>query len=44
MALTLLILVVYAQVVSFDFVNFDDDDYVTDNRIVKAGITATGTH
>ena len=44
MALTLLILVVYAQVVSFDFVNFDDDDYVTDNRIVKAGITAAGTH
>ena len=44
MALTLLILVVYAQVVSFDFINFDDDDYVTDNRIVKAGITAVGAH
>ena len=44
MALTLLILVVYAQVVSFDFVNFDDDDYGTDNRIVKDGITAAGTH
>ncbi|MDP7740430.1 MAG: tetratricopeptide repeat protein [Lentisphaeria bacterium] len=41
-ALTLLTLVVYAQVVSFDFVNFDDDAYITDNRIVKAGVTVAG--
>jgi hypothetical protein len=30
---------VYWQVLDSDFVNFDDDIYVTDNRHVKAGLT-----
>jgi tetratricopeptide (TPR) repeat protein len=33
---------VYAQVGQFDFVNFDDPDYVTGNPHVRAGITAAG--
>ena len=33
---------VYAQVASFDFVNFDDYPYVTDNAHVKAGLTVPG--
>ena len=36
----LLILAVYAQVLGFDFVNFDDPDYVSDNPRVLAGLTA----
>ncbi|MGD0209444.1 MAG: tetratricopeptide repeat protein [Desulfomonilia bacterium] len=36
------ILLVYAQVGSHDFINFDDQLYVTDNPIVKAGITWNG--
>ena len=37
LALTLL---VYLPVRSFDFVNYDDPDYVTENPHVRAGITA----
>jgi tetratricopeptide (TPR) repeat protein len=33
---------VYARVGQFDFVNFDDPDYVTGNPHVRAGITAAG--
>jgi protein O-mannosyl-transferase len=33
-------LLVYAPVLSFDFVNFDDPDYVTRNAHVRAGFTA----
>ncbi len=33
---------VYAQVIRFDFVSFDDDVYVTDNVPVQAGLTADG--
>ena len=36
------ILLVYAQVRSHEFINFDDQLYVTDNPIVKAGITWNG--
>ena len=36
------ILLVYAQVGSHQFINFDDQLYVTDNPIVKAGVTWNG--
>jgi Tfp pilus assembly protein PilF len=36
------ILFVYAQVGSHEFINFDDQLYVTDNPIVKAGVTWNG--
>src|ERR1022692_1932647 len=35
-------LLVYAPVLRFDFVNFDDPDYVTRNAHVLRGITAEG--
>ena len=38
--LALLTLAVYAQVLRFDFVNFDDPGYVSDNPRVLAGLTA----
>lgn len=34
--------VVYCQVRTFDFVNYDDPDYVTRNRHVRGGLTADG--
>ncbi len=40
--LALLVVAVYAQVANFDFVNFDDPRYVTENPNVKAGLTANG--
>lgn len=39
-ALLLAILAAYAQVYSFDFVNYDDPDYVAQNLHVRAGLTA----
>lgn len=36
------ILLVYAQVGSHEFINFDDQLYVTNNPIVKAGVTWNG--
>ena len=33
---------VYLKVYNYDFVNFDDDRYVTDNRHVQAGLTLEG--
>ena len=33
------VLIVYWQVMGFEFVNFDDNAYVTQNKIVKLGIT-----
>jgi protein O-mannosyl-transferase len=33
---------VYSQVLHFDFVNFDDPDYITNNSHVRQGITADG--
>ena len=38
--LVLSTLLVYWQVQQFDFVNYDDGDYVTDNRNVNSGLTA----
>jgi len=39
-ALILITLVVFLQVVRYDFVNYDDDRYVSANQYVKAGLTA----
>ena len=36
------ILVVYQQMRTFDFVNFDDDRYISENSQVKAGLTVKG--
>jgi tetratricopeptide (TPR) repeat protein len=41
-ALTVAMLVVYSQVRTHDFVNFDDDKYVTENPHVRAGLTWKG--
>jgi Flp pilus assembly protein TadD len=40
--LSLLTLVVYWQTATFEFVNFDDPLFVTENHQVRAGITAKG--
>jgi tetratricopeptide (TPR) repeat protein len=40
LALLLATLAIYAQTARFDFVNFDDPDYVTRNAHVRAGWTA----
>jgi tetratricopeptide (TPR) repeat protein len=40
--LILATLAVYSQVLHFDFVNFDDPDYITNNSHVRQGITADG--
>lgn len=37
-------LAVYWQVTSFPLINCDDRDYVTNNPIVKAGLTSEGLH
>ena len=39
LALVLMILAVYAQVYSFDFVNYDDNLYVTENKHTRDGLT-----
>ena len=41
--LSVVILAVYAQVYQFDFVNIDDNVYVTENHYVRAGLTLDGT-
>jgi len=30
---------VYDQVLNYDFINYDDDEYITENEFVKKGIT-----
>ncbi len=40
--LILSILVIYGQVLDFEFVNYDDDVYVTRNPVVKQGLTLEG--
>jgi len=40
--LTALTIGVYAQVVGFDFTNFDDDNYVSNNSVVKKGLSLEG--
>lgn len=40
--LVLATLIVYRQTGGFDFVNFDDDRYVTENRYIRGGLTREG--
>ncbi len=40
LVLVLATAVVYLQLNNYDFVNFDDDDYVTENRHVQTGLTS----
>ena len=35
---------VYGQTRSFDFVTYDDPDYVTENPSLQAGLSAAGVH
>ncbi len=42
LALALATFAVYAQVVGHQFINLDDDVYLTDNRIVARGLTLSG--
>ncbi len=42
LALAVMIMAVYAQTARFDFVNYDDNLYVTNCAHVKAGLTAQG--
>lgn len=37
--LVVMVLIPYGQVVRFDFVNFDDNQYVTENARISAGLT-----
>jgi tetratricopeptide (TPR) repeat protein len=41
LALVLLTLAVYWQVQNYEFVNYDDDVYVTDNHLIQSGLTWT---
>ena len=40
--LVALIVAIYAQTVTFDFVLYDDPDYVTQNSVVREGVTSGG--
>lgn len=40
--LSLVTLVVYLPVTRHAFLSYDDDDYVTNNRMVQAGLTLAG--
>jgi len=40
-ALVVLILIIYAQVGTHTFLNYDDDQYITENAAVKAGLSAS---
>ncbi len=40
--LTLMTVAAYEEVRNNEFINFDDDIYVTDNQIVKEGLTLKG--
>ncbi len=42
LALVVFVLLVYWQIRDYEFIVFDDDKYVTDNRHVKSGITWEG--
>ncbi|MFC1813394.1 tetratricopeptide repeat protein [Thermodesulfobacteriota bacterium] len=42
--LTLAILIVYCQAIHFDFNNYDDNLYVTENQQVQAGLTIGGLY
>jgi protein O-mannosyl-transferase len=40
--LTIAALAAFWQVAQCDFINYDDSDYVTENRVVQSGVTAGG--
>ncbi len=40
--LVAIVFVVYGQTLQFDFVNYDDDQYVCQNQTVSAGLTSRG--
>ena len=42
LALAAACLLIYGQCVRFDFINYDDGAYVTQNPMVAAGITPAG--
>ena len=42
LALALVTIAVYCRAGGFDFVNYDDPDYVGENDVVKAGLTPNG--
>src|SRR5437763_871941 len=42
LALACAVLVVYAQTFHYGFVAYDDDQYVYENPMVKAGLSASG--
>jgi len=42
--LTAVILAVYWQVNQFDFINFDDNIYITNNPIIQSGLSLEGFH
>ena len=42
LALALATLVIYAQVLGHQFINLDDDLYITENPIVARGLTFSG--
>ena len=42
LALSLALLAVYAPVLGYDYLNYDDDLYVTANPVVRAGLSASG--
>ncbi len=44
LVLALVTLAIYLPVLHNGFVNYDDDDYVTNNRVVKNGLTPAGVH
>ena len=42
LCLIVAILISYSQVINFDFVGYDDQEYITENSIVQKGLTAEG--
>jgi len=44
LGLLLTVFILYSQVGQFDFVNYDDQAYVTDNAHVRAGLTLDNLH
>lgn len=43
LGLVLLTLLLYARAVTFEFVNFDDTEYIKENRFVRRGLSVDGT-
>ena len=41
-AIAVLTLIVYGPMIDHGFISFDDDDYITDNPIVRRGLTVDG--